>query len=91
MIKESKNRIARIIILIVNLIWTGNWIWLFYSYHFTDKLWLFMYPDWILVLNIIFGLIGISIGVSLIKGKIVIKKAILIEIPKFIVGFVILF
>ena len=50
-----------------------------------------MYPDWILILNIIFGLIGITIGTKLIKGRIVIKKALLIEIPKFIVGFLILF
>jgi len=59
-------------------------------------LWLSFYwnsldPDWILILNAIFGLIGITIGASLIKSKIVIKKALLIEIPKFIIGFAILF
>lgn len=77
--------------MIVNIIWTVDWIWLFYGYHFTGRLWLFMYPDWILILNTIFGLIGITIGARLIKSKIVIKKALLIEIPKFIIGFVILF
>ncbi len=91
MIKTSKNKIVGVIILIINIIWTGDWIWLFYAYHFTGRLWLFMYPDWILVLNIIFGLIGITIGIRLVKGKILIKKALLIEMPKFIVGLLILF
>ena len=89
--KESKYKIIGIIILIINIIWTVDWIWLFYGYHFTGILWMFMYPDWILILNAIFGLIGITIGASLIKSKIVIKKALLIEIPKFIIGFAILF
>jgi len=89
--KKSKNIIIGIIILVINITWTGEWIWLFYGYHFSGSLWLFMYPDWILILNIIFGLIGITIGTKLMKGKIMIKNALLIEIPKFIVGFLILF
>ena len=91
MIKKSKNKIIGIIILIINIIWTGDWIWLFYTYHFTGRLWLFMYPDWILILNIVFGMIGIIIGLRLIKERFKIKNALLIEIPKFIVGFWILF
>ena len=89
--KNSKNIIIGIIILIINIIWTGEWIWLFYGYHFSGRLWLFMFPDCILILNIIFGLIGITIGTKLMKGKIMIKNALLIEISKFIVGFLILF
>lgn len=77
--------------MIINIIWTGHWIWLFYGYHFTGILWNFMLPDWILILNTTFGLIGITIGMKLKKGRIAIKKALLIEIPKFIVGFLILF
>lgn len=91
MIKIPKNKIVGVIILIINIIWTGDWIWLFYGYHFTGKLWYFMYPDWVLVLNTIFGLIGIAVGISLIKSKILIKKALLIEIPMFIIGVWILF
>ncbi len=89
--KKSKNKIIGIIILITNIAWTGHWIWLFYAYHFTGRLWLFMYPDWILILNIIFGLVGIIIGTRLIKDRFLIKNALIIEIFKFIVGFLILF
>jgi len=91
LIKKSINKIGGIIILIINIIWTGHWIYLFYGYHFTGILWYVMLPDWILILNTTFGLIGIIIGTRLMKGIIVIKKALLIEIPKFIVGFLILF
>jgi len=86
-IKKPKNKIIGIIILILNLIWTGHWIWLFYGYHFTDILWFYMYPDWILTLNITIGLIGIIIGIRLIKNKIAIKKALLIEIPILVLAF----
>lgn len=86
-IKETKNKIIGIIILIVNVIWTGHWIWVFYGYHFTNILWFYMYPDWILILNMIIGLIGIAIGIQLIKDKIVIKKAIVIGIPILILAF----
>ena len=91
LIKKYKNKIIGTLILIINIIWTGDWIWLFYGYHYSGKLYLFMYPDWILILNTIFGLIGILIGTKLMKGRIIIKTALLIEIPKFIVGFWILF
>jgi len=89
--KESKYKIIGILILIINIIWTVDWIWLFYGYHFTGILWMYMYPDWILILNIVFGMIGIIIGMRLLKESFKIKNALLIEIPKFIVGFWILF
>jgi len=91
LIKKYKNKIIGIFILLINIIWTGHWIWLFYGYHFSGNLYLFMYPDWILISNTIFGLIGIIIGMRLMKDGILIKTALLIEIPKFIVGFWILF
>ncbi|PKQ66472.1 hypothetical protein BZG01_10610 [Labilibaculum manganireducens] len=91
MIKDSKNKIIGITILIVNIIWTGDWIWLFYGYHFTGNLWLFMYPDWILITNMILGIVGIIIGINLIKNKFGIKKALIMDIPLLIIGFLISF
>lgn len=88
---EKKLKIVGVIILIINIIWTADWIWLFFAYHFTGKLWLFMYPDWILILNMVFGMIGMAIGIRLLKDRFMIKNALLIEIPKFITGFLILF
>jgi hypothetical protein len=87
LIKETKNKIIGIILLIVNLTWTGHWIWLFYGYYFTGILWLYMIPDWMLILNMIIGLIGIFIGIKLINKKIKIKSALIINLPLLFFGF----
>jgi hypothetical protein len=89
LIEYSKNKIIGTIILILNIIWTGDWIWLFYGYHFTGKLWLFIYPDWVLITNMILGILGVIIGINLIKNKIGIKKALIMDIPLLIIGFLI--
>lgn len=89
--KTSKHKIIGSFILIVNIIWLAHWIWLFYRYHFTDALWLFMYPDWILFLNSVFGVVGIVIGMRLWKRTISITAALLFEATKFIIGFFLAF
>jgi hypothetical protein len=76
----NKNSIIGIIVMIFNLIWTGHWIWLLYCYHFTDILWFYIYPNWIIIIHIIIGMIGFIIGIKLVQDKIAIKKAILIEL-----------
>jgi len=45
-----------------------------------------MYPDWVLYLNSGLGLIGILIGLGIIKLKIKIKRGILIDITILILG-----
>lgn len=42
-----------------------------------------------LILNITLGLIGVKVGIRLIKNKIALKKALLIEIPIWVIGFLI--
>lgn len=59
---------------------------LWYLYHYTDILFVIMYPDWILYLNSGLGLIGILIGLGIIKLKIKIKLGILIDITILILG-----
>jgi len=90
MLKQKKiNIIIGSIMLIINFLWTAEFIYLFYGYHFTGKLWLYMYPDWVLILNLIIGLIGIFLSVYLIISKIGIKKALIIDIPILIIGLLI--
>jgi xanthosine utilization system XapX-like protein len=48
-----------------------------------------MYPDWILILNILIGLIGIYLGYRLVKNRISILMALIIDIPIFILGLII--
>lgn len=46
------------------------WVWIhastLYKYHFPESIYVRMYPDWILILNILLGLLGIGIGTRLI-------------------------
>ena len=53
---------------------------LFYNYHFTGILYLFMFPDWVLVLSIFLCSIGILIGICVIKHKIKISTGIIMNV-----------
>lgn len=59
-----------VIMIILNCLWLYRWLELLYGYHFSGKLYLFQYPNWILVMNIICALTGIFLAVRLIKKKI---------------------
>ena len=72
---------------IINLLWVIFFANLYYGYHYTGKLYYFMYPDWILITNIVIGLTGIWIGTSLIFQKIKLITALLIDIPLLTIGF----
>lgn len=76
---NRKNLIFGLIIIVVNLYWIWDNLYLLYQYRFTGILWLFMYPDWVLILNAILGLIGILIGINLVRQRMKIKYAILIN------------
>lgn len=72
---------------IVNLLWAIEFSKLYYSYHYTDVLYVYMYPDWILFLNIAIGLAGMWMGTLLILRKIELRKALIIDITLLFVGF----
>lgn len=76
---HRKNLIVGLIIIAVNLYWIWDNLFLMYQYPFTGILWLFMYPDWVLILNAILGLLGILIGINLVRQRMKIKYAILIN------------
>lgn len=75
-------------IILISLLWIYFFAHLLYAYQFNKEiLWLFMYPNWVLIVNIIIGIIGIIIGILLIKNKLSIRKSSLIVIIILIVGF----
>ena len=75
-----------ILIMIVGLLWVFRFGWLFYGYLYTGILWYYMFPQWVLTLNIIVGLIGTWTGYRLIVGQISIKRALVIIIPTMTIG-----
>jgi len=84
---DKLNQVVGSIFLIINLIWIIIFSRLFYLYHFTTKLWFFMYPDWLLILNIGIGIFGIVIGLKIIKSKQLSQtKTIIFEIALITIG-----
>lgn len=84
--KYKVKQIIGFVFLGLNILWTGHWFWLFYAYHFTSILWFYMYPAWVLILNILIGLIGIYLGYRLIKDKISIINSLIIDVPILALG-----
>jgi len=85
----NKTKVIGFVLLILDLLWISRWSWLFYAYNFTEILWLFMYPDWILILNMSFGLIGFYSAIRLVKKKASIKNTLLIHFALFLTGSII--
>lgn len=95
--KEEKTKagtfISRIINGIVQILLSLFWVFhfglLFYKYHFTDSLFVFMYPDWALLLFIMMSFIGAAIGFSVSLGKKKIKTGYFQIIGLFLFGLLI--
>ena len=61
-------------------------ILLYYKYHYTDILFAFMYPNWVILLNIILSILNIYFGINLMNGKISNKRSYLTMIILIIIG-----
>lgn len=57
-------------ILIISIIWEIINIYFYYDYNYTGKLFLIMIPNEPLIINIMVGFWGISLGVKILKKKI---------------------
>lgn len=70
--KESNlvNIIIGIIMIILNILWIYYQVELLYRYHIRRGFYFEQTSDWILILNIICGLIGILLAIRLIKRKV---------------------
>ncbi len=90
-LKNKSKQIVGLLIVIINTLWTVHWSLLLLAYHFTSILWLYMLPDWLLILNILIGLWGGYIGYRLIKSKISILIALTMDIFILIMGLIVLY
>ena len=73
--KKNTYRFLGLIQVIPSIFWIQHIISLYYYYNYTDILFAFMYPQWVLFLNIILCLLNIYFGIKLIRDKISIKKS----------------
>jgi uncharacterized membrane protein AbrB (regulator of aidB expression) len=86
---KNKIFIIGILIILMNLFWIWFSLDLLYLYHFTEFHPTFYIPDWILIMNSIFGIIGIIIGIRVLKKKMNIKKALLTVFVLILIGLLI--
>ncbi len=75
MLKKNTNVVLGLIQIVLSSYWIYEMISLYYKHHYTDILFVFMYPDWVLFLNIILSLINLYFGIKLILNKVSIKKS----------------
>ena len=82
-------KLIGLLIIIMNLFWIWFSLKLLYRYHFTDFHPTFYIPNWILITNTIFAVIGIIIGFKLINKKLGIKQALLTDFTLVLIGLII--
>ena len=82
----KQNKLLGILIILINLFWVWFSLDLLYRYHFTEFNPTFYIPDWILIMNLLLAIIGIAIGLILIKKKINIKTALLTDFALILIG-----
>ncbi len=81
-----QQKIIGLIIILVNLFWTWISLKILHRYHFTEFHPTFYIPNWILIMNSIFAIIGIVIGFKLIMKKINIRTALLTDFALILIG-----
>ena len=59
---------------------------IYYKYHYTDILFTFMYPDWVLVSNILLSIVNLYFGMKLLNKKTSIKRSYLTMLILITVG-----
>ncbi len=64
---NKQHFIPGLILALLGLYWIAMNIELVYNYHFTALLYNFMYPDWVLVVNIILGATTFILGIKVIN------------------------
>lgn len=82
----NKFKIIGLTIIISNLFWFWFSIDLLYKYHYTEFHPTFYIPNWILIMNLIFGIVGVLIGYKLLNRKLTIKTALLSDFTMIIIG-----
>ena len=85
------NFLTGLVIVGINLYWIWDNVYLLYQYHNTGILFLFMFPDWVLIFNSVLGLVGAITGIFTFFDKLTIRKGISVSFFLIITGLVIKF
>ena len=80
------NKITGVIEILIGLFWFYKYLNLIYLYNFTDILFYSMLPDYVLIINLLLGLLVIILGIITILKKIMIKKSMITTMIALIIG-----
>lgn len=78
--KYKTNKILGLITICINILLFFKSLYLLFVYNFTDRLFLFMYPNWVLLINALLGIIGAYIALFLFKNMIGIKLFLIVTL-----------
>lgn len=78
--KYKTNKILGLITICINVLLFFKSLYLLFVYNFTDRLFLFMYPNWVLLINALLGIIGAYIALLLFKNMIGIKLFLIVTL-----------
>ena len=78
--KYKTNKILGLITICINILLFFKSLYLLFVYNFTDRLFLFMYPNWVLLINALLGIIGAYIALLLFKNMIGIKLFLIVTL-----------
>ncbi len=84
--KKKVNVVLGLIQIILSVYWIYKMILLYYRYHYTDILFAFIYPNWVIFINIILSITNIYFGIKLMNGKISNKRIYLTMVILIIIG-----
>ena len=90
-IKVKLNQIVGIICAGINLLWIIHFAYFFFAYRFCKGvLWCIMIPDWILIVNMTIGIIGLYLSLLLFRNRLKMKNFLIIEFILLLGGLLIL-
>ena len=67
------DRIMGLVVICINVLLLIQSLYLLYAYNLTNRLFLFMYPNWVLLINALLAVIGNYTPIHVIKNKIGLK------------------
>ena len=78
--KSRRDRIIGLIVMCIDILILSSQVYLLYAYNFTDRLFLFMYPNWVLLTNAALLCAGIVLSIMSLRGRIKLKPFLLLTI-----------
>ena len=78
--KSRRDRIIGLIVMCIDILILLNQAYLLYAYNFTERLFLFMYPYWVLLTNAALLCAGIVLSIRLLRDRIKLRPFLFLTI-----------